>query len=109
VKRSRLAVTRCAAVVKQLVFLSLIVTAYATVTPVYAFDDGKESVDVTCYKKDDEGSISIGNVTITRAVTAAVNCNATYVDCKDKCIGCFYDQNLGETVCYNAAQEKVPQ
>jgi len=105
----RLAVMRYQAVVKQLIFLSFIVTMFAMVTPLYAFDDGQESIDASCFKKEGEEGSYIGNVSITRPETAAANCNSTYYDCNDKCIGCFTDPKLDQTVCYNAAGEKVPQ
>jgi hypothetical protein len=107
--RYRLPLKRCAAVVKQFMFFTFIVTAFATIAPTNSRADGEESIDVTCYKKEDEAGLQIGNVSVTRPETAAVNCNATYYDCKDKCIGCLYDPKLGQTVCYNAAGEKVPQ
>ena len=107
--RSKMTTNRWAAVVKQLMFLTFFVTAFATVTPTSSRADGEESIDVTCYKKEDEAGLEVGNVSVTRPETAAVNCNSTYYDCKDKCIGCLYDSKLGQTVCYNAAQEKVAQ
>ncbi len=107
--RNRLPLKRYAAVVKQFMFLTLIVTAIATVTPTNSRADGEESIDVSCYKKKSEEGLYVGNVSITRPETAAVNCNATYYDCKDKCIGCFTDPKLDQTVCYNAAGEKVSQ
>ena len=94
----RLAITQCQAVVKLVIFLAFIVTAFAVVTPLYAFDDGEESIEVTCYKKDVNQGSELGNVSVTRPETAAVNCNATYYECHDKCIGC-----------YNAAGKKVSQ
>jgi len=106
---SRFTGMRFTAVVKQLIFLTFIVTTLATVTPLYAFDDGEESIDVTCYKKDADQGSEIGNVSVTKPETAAVNCNATYYDCHDKCIGCLYNEKLDQTVCYNAAGETVPQ
>jgi len=84
----------------------LLVALSATVKPACA---AEEAIDVSCYKKKSEAGLYVGNVSITRPETAAVNCNATYYDCKDKCIGCFTDPKLNQTVCYNAAGEKVPQ
>jgi len=107
--RYGLPLKRCAAVVKQVMFLTFIVTAMATVTPTSSRADGKEAIEVTCYKKESEAGLQVGNVSVTRPETAAVNCNATYYDCQDKCIGCFTDPKLNQTVCYNAVGEKIPQ
>lgn len=96
-------------VVKQLLFLTLIVTVIISVKPTCSQADGEESIEVSCYKDNSPQGLNVGNVSITRPETAAVNCNATYYDCKDKCVGCFYDQKLGQTVCYNAGGEKLPQ
>jgi len=97
-------IKRCAVMVTMIsMFLA---ASSAAVKPAHA---GEEAIDVSCYKKDFEAGLYVGNVSITRPETAAVNCNATYYDCKDKCIGCFTDPKLNQTVCYNAAGEKVPQ
>jgi len=108
-KIQRLTLMRFQAVVKQFIFLTFIVTAFAFETPLYAFDDGEESIEVTCYKKDVNQGSELGNVSVTKLETAAVNCNATYYDCQDKCIGCFTDPKLNQTVCYNAVGAKVSQ
>ena len=96
-KRSTLVVTA---------ILMILAALGATVKPACAEE---EAIDVSCYKKDSEAGLYVGNVTVTRPETAAVNCNATYYDCKDKCIGCFTDPKLNQTVCYNVVGEKIPQ
>lgn len=99
-------VKRCAAVVIQAMVLTCAIIAGPSIPPAYCED---EAIQTTCFKKEAEDGVYVGNVSVTRPETAAVNCNATYYDCMEKCIGCYTDQTLNRTVCYNAGGEKVPQ
>ena len=89
---------RGVAVITPFIIFTLFVTVAATVKQAYPQD---EAIDVSCYKGISQEGIYVGNVTVTKPASAGETCNSTYYDCDGKCVGCYYDQNLSKTICFD--------
>ena len=82
----------------RLAFLvGLLVAAAIAPTPAYSQD---ESITASCYKGNaDEGNY-IGNVSVNDPRNAGSDCNLTYEDCDDECVGCVINAESNQ-VCYD--------
>lgn len=56
---------------------------------------------VSCYKGDVQEGNYIGEIDSTASENAGADCNSFYDDCQGQCLGCIYDDNLTEDVCYD--------
>lgn len=99
-----LANLRHMAVTTLFIIVSMVIGVTVTVRSAYAED---EAMEVTCYKGDLQEGNNVGNVTVTNAADAGPTCNSTYYDCDGKCVGCYFDQNLGKMVCFDNTGENV--
>ncbi len=86
--------------------VTFVVAAIAPANPAYPQD---ENITVSCYKGNLEEGNYIGDLTVTDPENAGQNCNSLYYDCNGRCVGCFFDPDLSEDVCYDNAGKKFLQ
>jgi hypothetical protein len=66
-----------------------------------------EAIDVTCIKMEDGGEFTMGTMTANLPENVGKDCNATFYDCDDKCVGCYYDQKLDRNICFDKSGKRV--
>lgn len=84
-----------------LVLGSLMVAAPGMMAPHLARADVDTSYDVTCYIGNPSNNNNIGTIMISDLTSAGAACNATFINCQGKCVGCVNDFELDGTVCYD--------
>ena len=91
-------------------FGSLLVTASGMMAPHPAgadFDDMiDKTYDVACYIGNPNNNRNIGTITVSELSSAGAACNATFINCQGKCVGCVNDFDLDGTVCYDRNGKK---
>jgi hypothetical protein len=54
---------------------------------------------LTCYRGDKENAVYMGEISGANFENAAGECNSFYADCNGECFGCYFDNELSQTVC----------
>ena len=84
-----------------LLFGSVLISAPGVMTAPSADADVDRSYDVACYIGNPNNNNNIGTITIFDLNSAGAACNATFINCQGKCVGCVNDFDLDGTVCYD--------
>jgi len=82
-------------------FGSLLVTVTGMVAPPSASADFDSSYEVACYIGNPNNNKNIGSITVFDISSAGAACNATFINCQGKCVGCVNDFELDGTICYD--------
>jgi len=54
---------------------------------------------LSCYRGDRETGVYMGEISGANFENAAAECNSFYADCNGECYGCYFDNELTQTVC----------
>jgi hypothetical protein len=88
---------------------ALLIAASVMMAPHPAGADFDTGYDVTCYIGNPNNNKNIGTITIFDLTAAGASCNATFINCQGKCVGCVNDFDLDGTVCYDNNGKKFLQ
>jgi len=95
----RLARKSDAAVGMTVLIVTFLVFGIVPVKPASAQDN---DFTVSCYRGNLEEGNNVGDISVKDPQTAGETCNRTYYECNGKCLGCFFDYDLSEDVCYDS-------
>jgi hypothetical protein len=90
-------------------FASLMTATTGVMAPPLASADIDSTYDVTCFIGNPNSNRNIGTITVSDISSAGAACNATFINCQGKCVGCVNDFELDGTVCYDNNGKKYLQ
>ncbi len=62
---------------------------------------------VKCYKGNTDEGNYVGDLSsVTNIQNAGQDCNSTYPACEGQCLGCVYDSDMTEDICYDGMGNK---
>jgi hypothetical protein len=68
---------------------------------------GSAFSEVKCYKGNTQEGNYIGDLsTVSNLQSAGRDCNSTYPACQGQCLGCIYDSDFIQDICYDSTGKK---
>ena len=72
-----------------------------------AIQSGSAFSEVKCYKGNTQAGNYVGNLSsVINLQNAGRDCNSTYPDCQGQCLGCVYDTDFTQDICYDSTGQK---
>jgi hypothetical protein len=72
-----------------------------------AIQSGSAFSQVKCYKGNTQSGNYIGDLSsVINLQNAGRDCNSTYPACQGQCLGCIYDSDFVQDICYDSTGKK---
>ncbi len=84
-----------------------LVAMFIALFAVTSIQSGSAFSEVKCYKGNTQGGNYVGELSsVTNLQNAGRDCNSTYPDCQGQCLGCIYDSDFVQDICFDSSGNK---